>query len=55
MLRWNDIERGIWIFMQIQKQSSWFDFKSLLLYVWCIFIEFYHYAHILTQVANLNP
>jgi len=29
--------------------------KSSLLYeVWCIFIEFHHYAHIIIQVGNLN-
>jgi hypothetical protein len=36
------------------RPQSMIHFKSSLLYVWCIFIEFHHYVNIFIQVGNLN-
>jgi len=41
-------------FMQIQKHGP-HDFKSSLVYVWCISIKFHHYANIFIQIGNLDP
>jgi hypothetical protein len=41
--------------MQNQNHSLYVHFKSSLLYVWCMFIEFHPSINILIQVDNLIP
>jgi hypothetical protein len=39
---------------QIVNQSIIFNFKSPLLYIWCIYVVIFFYRGLLLQVENLN-
>jgi hypothetical protein len=41
--------------MQNPYYSSHVQFKSPLLYDWCMFIEFHPLINIIIQVHNINP
>jgi hypothetical protein len=40
--------------MQNRKHNQYANFKSSLLYDWCMFIEFHPSINILIQVENFN-
>jgi hypothetical protein len=44
----------MYIKAQIANQSIIFNFKNLLLYIWCIYVATLFYRCLLFQVENLN-
>ncbi len=48
------IHKNACIEAQITNQSMLFNFKSPLLYIWCIYVAICFYRHLLFQVENLN-
>jgi len=44
----------MYIEAQIVNQSIFFNFKSSLLYIWCIYIAIFFYRCLFLQVDNLN-
>jgi hypothetical protein len=47
-------QKCMYIETQIRSQSIFFNFKSPLLYIWCIYVAIFFYRCLLLQVENLN-